>query len=49
MPMSKFWDGTLFRKEYAEMKVVQINKGTWEFQGETRRATGIRKIEMKMI
>lgn len=49
LAMNGFYDGTLFRKEYAELKVVQINKGEFPFLGESKKAIGIRKIEMKMI
>ena len=44
-----FYRGALFHKEQAEWKIGQINNGVWKFLGETKKAKGIRKIEMRMI
>ncbi|MDQ6422004.1 hypothetical protein RB620_21475 [Paenibacillus sp. LHD-117] len=50
LPMKDFYNATLFRKEHAELKVVQINKGEWLYYGdEPKKAVGIRKIEMKIV
>jgi hypothetical protein len=49
LSMQWFYDATLFRKEYAELKVVQINNGEFPFLGEPKKAIGIRKVEMKII
>ncbi|KOO48158.1 hypothetical protein [Priestia koreensis] len=49
LAMGGFYNGTLFRKEQAVLKFEQINKGVWKFLGETKKAKGIRKIEMRMI
>jgi len=49
LAMDGFYNGTLFHKEQAELKFEQINNGVWKFLGETKKAKGIRKIEMRMI
>ncbi|WP_335432957.1 hypothetical protein [Bacillus sp. JJ1609] len=49
LAMDNFCDATLFRKEIAERKIKQINNGVWKFLSETKKAKGIRKVEMKMI
>lgn len=49
LTMEEFYNGTLFRKEFAEIKMEQINQGAWKFLGETKKAKGIRKIQMKLI
>ena len=49
LAMDGFYNGTLFHKEQAEWKIDQINNGVWKFLGETKKAKGIRKIEMRMI
>ena len=49
LPMDGFYNGTLFRKEQAVLKFEQINNGVWKFLGETKKAKGIRKIEMRLI
>lgn len=49
LAMDGFYRGTLFHKEQAAFKMQQINSGVWKFLGETKKAKGIRKIEMRMI
>lgn len=49
LAMDEFCNGTLLRKDIAERKIEQINKGVWKFVGDTKRAIGIRKVEMRMI
>lgn len=49
LAMEGFYDGTLFQKEYAELKVAQINKGQFLFLGEPKKAKCIREVEMKII
>ena len=49
LTMDGFYRGSLFHKEQAEWKIDQINNGVWKFLGETKKAKGIRKIEMRMI
>ena len=48
LAMDGFYNGTLFRKKYAAMKIDQINKGIWKFLGEPKKAIRIRKIDMRM-
>ncbi|SOC06442.1 hypothetical protein SAMN05880501_104279 [Ureibacillus xyleni] len=49
LAMENFCDATLFRKEFAEMKIQQINKGVWRFLGDAKKAIGIRKVELKIV
>lgn len=49
LAMDNFCDATLFRKEFAERQIQQINKGVWKFLGDAKKAKGISKVEMKMI
>lgn len=48
LAMDNFCDATLFHEEIANNKVDQINKGTFKFLGEAKRAIRVRKVEMNM-
>ena len=49
LAMDGFYNGTLFRKQFAERNMKQINNGICNFLGESKKAKCIRKIEMRMV